>query len=142
MIGSSANRWTQTAVAALVLLRLQWDFRVRGRRTVGRLTNAAMRVRPATGAELGDRHVDPWRTASAVWRAKRRLPFTSTCLQTALATQKLLSYQGVPAVVRVGVRDTAGPAHAWVEVGELAIDDQGLSGRFAPFAEPRERARV
>lgn len=92
--------------------------------------------------ELQRSGIDPWKTASAVWRAKRRLPFKSTCLQTALATQKLLSHQGVQAAVRVGVRDVSGPAHAWVEVGGLAIDDQGLSGRFLPFAKPGERARA
>lgn len=133
---------TQTVLATGLLLQLQWEFRWRGRQGVGALTRQAMRVAPVTLPELQRSGIDPWQTASAVWRAKRRLPFTSTCLQTALATQRLLAHQGVQAAVRVGVRDTDGPAHAWVEVAELVLDDQGLSGRYLAFAKPGERANA
>lgn len=132
----------QTFAAALLLVRLHWEFRLRGKRHVGALTREAMHVNPTAQTELDALEVDPWRTARAVSRAKRRLPFDSTCLQTALATQKLLARQGVASAVRVGIDRVDAPAHAWVEVGDLVIDDQGISARFMPFAAPGAREQA
>lgn len=132
----------QTFAAAVLLIRLHWEFHLRGKSYVGALTRDAMRTTPTAQTELDALEVDPWRIARAVSRAKRRLPFDSTCLQTALATQRLLARQGVSSAVRVGIDRIDAPAHAWVEVGDLVIDDQGISARFTPFAAPGERANV
>lgn len=77
--------------------------------------------------------VEAWHVARAVWRAKRLLPFHSTCLQTALATQMVFDKKGIDSAVRVGVRSTTDDAHAWVEVGNFVLDDQRIASRFSAF---------
>lgn len=123
-----------------MLLSIQWLYRVRGQRAVARVTRDAMRVSPSLQSDVDARGVDTWHTARAVWRAKRWLPFHSTCLQTALATQRLFAAKGLQATVRVGVADVSAEAHAWAEIGNFILDDQRIAGRFSAFeleTEPR-----
>lgn len=132
MIGQKISRARDTIVAAGILIRVRLLFR-RGNRAVARVTFDAMR-RPATPqAELDARGIETWHTARAVWRAKRLLPFPSTCLQTALATQMLLDRKGVSSTLRVGVVAADADAHAWVEVGDFVLDDQRIAQRFEAF---------
>ena len=136
-----AVRALDTVRAAWMLLGIQWLYRVRGQRAVAKATNRAMRVAPSPQSDVDARGVDTWQTARAVWRAKRWLPFHSTCLQTALATQKLFEAKGLRATVRVGVADISADAHAWAEIGTFILDDQRIASRFSAFElEPETRS--
>jgi Transglutaminase-like superfamily len=107
----------------------------RGRQVVALATHEAMAREASAQCALDAAGVDAWSSALALWRAKKWLPLHSTCLQTALALQMLFDAKGVSATIRVGV--AGGPlAHAWVEVGDFVLDDQGLSDRFAMFDVP------
>lgn len=55
--------------------------------------------------------------ALAVQRAARHLPFRPTCLEQALALERLLRSEGLDAAVVVGVRRARATldAHAWLE---------------------------
>lgn len=64
------------------------------------------------------------RVSRALASASRRLPWESTCLAQALAAARMLHRRGVPAQLRVGVKqDTPGQleAHAWVRAGESIV---------------------
>jgi|GEM_PF-2978939 len=135
-------RAADTVRAALLLVRIHLLFRFGGRAAVARATAEAMRTTPATQAELDARGVDAWHTARAVWRARRLLPLRSKCLHTALALRALFLHKGCPAVVRVGVRSAGEDAHAWVEIGDFVLDDQGLSEHFQPFLPRKQEAEL
>lgn len=132
MLGTKVSRARDTMVALYCLCRVRFWY-VRGSGHVAARTARAMRRLPATQDELDARHMEAWHVARAVWRAKRWLPFHSTCLQTALATQMVLDSRRVNSVVRVGVNALEADAHAWVEVGDFVLDDQRIAGRFMPF---------
>lgn len=136
-----ATRALDTVRAAWFLVGIQWLYRVRGQRAAAKATNRAMRVSPSLQADVDVRGVDAWQTARAVWRAKRWLPLRSTCLQTALATQKLFESKGLHATVRIGVINVEDDAHAWAEIGTFILDDQGIASRFSAFElEPETRS--
>jgi hypothetical protein len=132
MAWKKAERGRDTARAAVALIRIRRLY-AQGNRAVAERTAAAMRRIPATQSEVDATGVLPWHVARAVWRAKRWLPFHSSCLQTALATQMALDTRGISSVVRVGVLSTEADAHAWVEVGDFVLDDQRIASRFSAF---------
>ena len=70
--------------------------------------------------------------ARAMLTAAHNLPFTSTCLDRAVALWWLLSRNGIRAALRIGVRLAPLAAHAWVEhEGEVLLDEEAAG--FAPF---------
>lgn len=136
-----ARRGRDTILAGVALWRVRRLY-ARGNATVAERTAAAMRRLPATQDELDAIGIETWQVARAVWRAKRWLPFHSTCLQTALATQMLFDGKGVDSVVRVGVQSPDADAHAWVEVGNFVLDDQRIASRFSAFELPALGAKA
>lgn len=132
MARRKAVRSLDTLRAARALVGVRWLY-ARGNSGVAARTAVAMRRTPATQDELDAAGVEAWHVARAVWRAKRWLPFHSTCLQTALATQAALDARGVNSVVRLGVHSTESDAHAWVEVGDFVLDDQRIASKFSAF---------
>lgn len=126
------RRGRDTVEATIAILRVHRLYR-RGNAAVAAQTAAAMRRAPATQAELDAAGIEAWQVARAVWRAKRWLPFHSTCLQTALATQALFDRKHVGSVVRIGVQSTEADAHAWVEIGDFVLDDQRIASKFSAF---------
>jgi hypothetical protein len=75
-------------------------------------------------------------TTQLVRLAANRGPVRVTCLPHSVVLWWLLRRQGVDAVLRFGVRKTAGEieAHAWVEHGGTALNDDGdIRERFAAF---------
>lgn len=122
--------------ALSVLARTSILFRVGGQRAVARATARAMATQPATAAQLRRSGIDPWQLDRAVWRARGVWPRPVLCLQTALTLHLLFRAHGVAAAVRVGVRQDAPDAlaaHAWVEVGDLTIDDGRVHRAFSAF---------
>jgi hypothetical protein len=136
MISRKLVRARDTVYATGFLATVHLRFLLRGQAAAARWTAQAMRVEPATQAELDARGIDAWQTGRAVWRAKRWLPPRSTCLQTALATQMLFKTKGVAARVCVGVKQVEQPAHAWAEIGDFVLDDQRISQDFVAFDAP------
>jgi hypothetical protein len=66
------------------------------------------------------------RLALAVERAAENGPIRATCLERAMAVDRLLRHHGVTrGRIRVGVRWTDGKflAHAWVELDDLVLAD-------------------
>ncbi len=70
---------------------------------------------------VGDRH--PWR---------------ATCLRQSLVLQALLKLRGLDSRIRVGVVSavTRAPAHAWVEVGGVALDPRAKEFRTFDLPPP------
>lgn len=71
--------------------------------------------------------------ALAVSRAAAHHLWAMTCLPRALALQRMLARRGIAAALRIGVRKEAGTlaAHAWVEVGGLALGEpEEIAERF------------
>lgn len=132
MLVTKVSRARDTMFALYFFVQVRRLYRS-GNEAVARSTAEAMRRVPATQEALDARNVPAWQVARATWRAKRWLPFHSTCLQTALATQMLFDRRGISSVVRVGVHSTGADAHAWVEVGDFVLDDQRIAGRFSAF---------
>jgi hypothetical protein len=67
-----------------------------------------------------------------------------TCLEKSLALWWLLGRQGIASTVRIGTRKKDGnfEAHAWVECGGVALDEQEEPHqRYAPFDEVLPVAR-
>jgi hypothetical protein len=92
-------------------------------------------LEPALRAQALDRRppvADP--LADAVARASACHLKPMTCLERALALQRLLLRRGAPVKLRIGVRreGEALEAHAWLE-GAAAPPD-ALDGDFAPIA--------
>jgi transglutaminase superfamily protein len=81
------------------------------------------------------------RLALAVERAAENGPIRATCLERAVALDRLLRRHGIErARIRVGVRLDQGQflAHAWVELGDLILADApGRVQAFQSIAEAR-----
>jgi len=78
------------------------------------------------------------RTARMVRAAAHFSPRRFTCLEKSLALWWLLGRQGIASTVRIGTRKKEGnfEAHAWVECGGVAFDEQEEPRqRYAPFEE-------
>lgn len=105
-----------------------------GLRVLRRFVSVRKRIRreplPALAASLGDLpradrpHESPARLSRAVDRTLRFGPDRPTCLIRALVLYSLLREQGDPAVLAIGLPESARDptAHAWVE---LDGDDLG-----------------
>jgi hypothetical protein len=67
--------------------------------------------------------------------AGRYVPTNGSCLRLSLLVWWLLRRKGVPAELRIGVRQHGGfSAHAWVELAGQAVNDApDVAERFAPF---------
>jgi Transglutaminase-like superfamily len=66
----------------------------------------------------------------------RRLIFHVSCLEQSLVLWWLAARRGIPVELRIGARKRAGrfEAHAWVELGNLVLNDSGEAHHhFAPF---------
>lgn len=67
--------------------------------------------------------------ARTVWRlvqrAARHSPVAACCLPVSLVAWALLRFEGLPAVLQLGVRtsDHEFEAHAWIECGSLVLND-------------------
>ena len=74
------------------------------------------------------------RTARLVQAARHLLPGRCTCLELALAGQRLLAAQQIPAEVRIGVRKNGDEfeAHAWLEsLGAVVMGGDDVYQRYA-----------
>jgi hypothetical protein len=137
--------WLPSArFAALLraLAALLWTtalFHLRGNRAVARATYRAIGVQPASDAAIAARQTDLWRSYAAFRRLRRVWPGGAACLQSALALQKMLEWQGIAAVVRVGAQQEPETltAHAWVEVGSYRIGALPGYDGFVALAAPR-----
>ena len=81
---------------------------------------------PATGSIAPETGALSARLALAVERAAEHGPVSTTCLERAVALDRLLRHHGVTAGrIRVGVRwqDAEFLAHAWVELGDKVLAD-------------------
>ena len=94
---------------------------------------------PETGAEVSRLSVE--RIGWAVALVSRWVP-KATCLTQAFAAQILLTRQGYPASLRIGVAKGEGgqfEAHAWVETqGRVVLGGPQLA-RFTPLPTLSER---
>jgi transglutaminase-like putative cysteine protease len=63
-----------------------------------------------------------------------RSPWRTSCLRQALAVWLLLRRRGLPAEIRIGVvrRDPPFQAHAWVELGDVALDPEAAAYKAFP----------
>jgi hypothetical protein len=76
-------------------------------------------------------------TARMVARACRAMPYRVGCLRSALVLWWLLARRGVACrlLIGVGKPETGFEAHAWVEWGDMVLnDDDGVRERFVPVA--------
>jgi hypothetical protein len=74
--------------------------------------------------------------ARLVDAAARHGPYPATCLPRSLTLWWLLRRRGIDSYLCIGVRKEAGrlQAHAWVELGNLVLnDDSDVRNRFAAF---------
>jgi hypothetical protein len=73
--------------------------------------------------------------ALAVQRTARRLPFRPTCLEQALALERLLHAAGLDAAVVLGVRRVgrALDAHAWIEHQGQILLGATPAGLYSPL---------
>jgi hypothetical protein len=86
----------------------------------------------------GERHVAAARIAAVVTSAGHYCIGRPRCLPQALTLQWLMRRQGLPAELRIGVRQQGDrmEAHAWVECEGSAFDVAGGGYRgFAPFEQ-------
>ncbi len=74
----------------------------------------------------------PLQLARAVQRASRHLPFRPTCLEQALALDRLLGSAGLERTLVIGVRrvGNALDAHAWIERDGHALIGAPPPGRY------------
>jgi hypothetical protein len=93
-----------------------WTLRRRGVRPLLTETREAAAVVDASSAI---------RVSAAVDAGLAMLPLASTCLRRSLVLLPELHRRGLVATLHVGVRNVAAraEAHAWVQVGETAIND-------------------
>jgi hypothetical protein len=93
-------------------------------------------ARAARGGH-GARTVPSGRVVWAVKAASRSVPSARTCLVQALAGQVLLTRQGYPVQLRIGVakgEEGQLEAHAWLESeGRIVIGGEESPSRFTPF---------
>jgi hypothetical protein len=130
------RRLVREAAARLTAARV-------GLRVMGfqRMRARAERVRPArrSGASLGDGSAElavARMVTRAAESAARHLFFRPNCLVQSLALLRMLRTRGIGAELQIGARSRAGKfeAHAWVELGGVALNDATETGAaFVPF---------
>jgi hypothetical protein len=68
-------------------------------------------------------------------RVADRLPWHPSCLRRSLAVWRMLSRQGIPSEIHLGVTDASSlEAHSWVTVGDVAVVGGGGLERFVRLA--------
>jgi transglutaminase superfamily protein len=117
-----------------------------GLRVLRRFVSVRKRIRreplPALAASLGDLsradrpHEPPARLSRAVDRTLRFGPDRPTCLTRALVLYSLLREQGDPAVLAIGLPESARDqtAHAWVELDGNDIGPRPGRGEHVALA--------
>jgi Transglutaminase-like superfamily len=92
---------------------------------------------PTGGLEQGEpAHQQAVALARLVTLAARYGPYRATCLRQALLVWWWVRRAGIAGELRIGVQRTASQftAHAWVEVGGVAVNDRADVGeRFRSF---------
>ena len=127
------------AAAALLLTRagLRLGGFRRWQNVLAKRTAAGMRPAGAKDFSSGDKLPGRAQAISVVAETvARRLPFNPTCLEKSMALWWLLRHHGIPADLRIGVRNQASgfEAHAWVEAaGEVLSESGDDYTRFVPF---------
>ena len=97
-------------------------------------------VRPLLPGGRPDRRSDPGaarEVAAAVDAGLAVVPVAATCLRRSIGLIRELERLGLASTVHIGVRRTADhvEAHAWVQVGEIVInDDPVLVSTYAELA--------
>ena len=129
-----ADRRLAVETAAL-LAATRIGLRVAGlRRWKTRVMRRAVRkVSPSPGAE---QMAAARKIVRIQERVVRHLTWHASCLERSLALWWQLNRRGIAAEMRIGARKEAGrfEAHAWVEVGNVVLNDSGETHRhFAPF---------
>jgi Transglutaminase-like superfamily len=94
-------------------------------------------VRPRAGKPASQESLDWARSIGRLIRiAGESSVFRATCLPQSILLWSLMRHEGVEAAIRVGVRkaDDRVTAHAWVESGGIAINEQAdVHDRFTAF---------
>jgi hypothetical protein len=129
-------------LAALALLpAVRVGLRTLGLRRVQSVLGSRVAPGPRTEADRVDYHAR--RTARLVNVASGFAG--GTCLARSIVLACLLERQGVPAQLRIGVRNAENgfEAHAWVEAAGLSLDErQDVGERYAAFDRNFALARV
>lgn len=118
---------------------------------VGLRTLGLRRVQAVLGRRL--RPARPAMPEDSVWLARRTARLVGvaarytggTCLARSVVLACLLERQGVPAKLRIGVRngENGFEAHAWVEAAGVSLDEgPNVGGRYAAFERDFALARV
>lgn len=119
-----------TTSAALRLIGLQ------------RLLEIIQRMsKPPKEVEHSQKEIDVY--ASLFSAVARRWPLPLKCLGRSVALCWLLRARGIDAAVHIGVRkdDAALDAHAWVQIGELVINEtDGVADRYTRVMPNHSRA--
>ncbi|MGH8874383.1 MAG: lasso peptide biosynthesis B2 protein [Acidimicrobiia bacterium] len=106
------------------------------RRLVERLGSSPPRSRRSPEEEV----THSLRTARLVDIAAHHGPWPANCLQRSLVLGRALRRQGIPSVIRLGVRRAPGANgynfHAWVELGDKVLNDHPrIAHEFAPLRD-------
>lgn len=129
MLSYPPRRWADMLLAAVIAVRAESAIRrsgVTGAARVGGLQLAMDGVKAPVGAAaaagLTERELEQLDTA---WRVLRWGPFNGTCLRRAVVGGYFLRRRRP--LLRIGVAKAQGAvaAHAWVEVGGVALDPEG-----------------
>ncbi len=126
-----AMAWLAAAWVAVRLLPFRWITPY-----LGELVDPGETVAPAAAAP-----VRPVLDVSyAIQRARRRLPWESTCLMQAIAGRAMLKRRGFHTILYLGVRldkqDGFG-AHAWLQCEGMVVTGQDVKNSFTPLASFR-----
>jgi hypothetical protein len=118
---------------------------------VGLRTLGLRRVQAVLGRRL--QSVRFAESENSLWRARRTARLVGvaarytggTCLARSVVLAYLLERQGVPAKLRIGVRngENGFEAHAWVEAAGVSLDEgPNVGERYAAFEQDFALARV
>jgi hypothetical protein len=124
--------------AAILLRLVRWSLRLRGYGKT--FTWIQKRLRPETPAAVTRPEVreEVQATCRMVRAAVRYSLAQFTCLEESLTLWYLLRKQGIPACLRIGVRNENKKfeAHAWVEHGNEALNQpEELHRHYAAFEQ-------
>lgn len=124
--------------AAILLPLVRWSLRLRGYGNT--FTSLQRRVQfQAKGTETRPLSRAELQLTCRMVRAALRYSFARfTCLEESLTLWYLLRKQGIPACLRIGVRNESGKfeAHAWVEHGGEALNqDEAMHQHYAAFEQ-------
>ena len=130
-----ALRWAEKMiiVRSCVLLPLTaLGLRIIGLRRCQRLM--------ATLSARSGKSLPPDQIGKAAWlvnAAAYHVPYRASCLERSLVLWFLLRLRGIKSDLRIGVlnRDHGFTAHAWVEIGGVALNDRpDIADTHAPFS--------